>query len=61
MKVLGIIFASIGAAGVLGALTYVSILAGILIHGMIIIMAGPVIDGFFKKKGEQVYEPGSAK
>lgn len=61
MKVLGIIFASIGAAGVLGALTYVSILAGVLIHGMIIIMAGPVIDAFFKKKGEQVYEPGSAK
>lgn len=61
MKVLGIIFASIGAAGVLAALTYVSILAGILIHGMIIIMAGPVIDGFFKKKGEQVYQPGSAK
>jgi len=61
MEVLGIIFAIVGAAGVLGALTYVSILAGILIHGMIIIMAGPIIDGFFKKKGEQVYQPGSAK
>lgn len=61
MNVLGIIFAIIGAVGVLGALTYVSILAGILIHGMIIIMAGPVIDAFYKKKGEQVYQPGSAK
>lgn len=61
MNVLGIIFASIGAAGVLAALAYVSILAGILIHGMIIIMAGPVIDAYFKRKGEQVYEPGSAR
>jgi hypothetical protein len=61
MTVLGIIFASIGAAGVLAALTYVSVLAGILIHGMIIVMAGPIIDGFFRRKGEQVYQPGSAK
>jgi hypothetical protein len=61
MEVLGIIFAIIGAVGVLGALTYVSILAGIIIHGMIIIMAGPIIDGYFRKKGEQVYEPGSAR
>lgn len=61
MNVLGIIFASIGAAGVLFALTYVSILAGIIIHGMIIIMAGPVIDGFFRKRGEQVYVPGTVK
>jgi hypothetical protein len=61
MEVLGIIFAIIGAVGVLGALTYVSILAGIIIHGMIIIMAGPIIDSYFRKKGEQVYEPGSAR
>jgi hypothetical protein len=61
MGVLGIVFASIGAVGVLGALTFVSILAGILIHGMIIIMAGPIIDGYFRKRGEQVYQPGSAK
>jgi hypothetical protein len=61
MQLLGTIFAIIGAAGVLGALTYVSILAGILIHGMIIIMAGPIIDAYFRKKGEPVYQPGSAK
>jgi hypothetical protein len=61
MHVIGIILASIGAVVVLGALTYVSILAGIIIHGMIIIMAGPIIDGYFRKKGEQVYQPGSAK
>jgi hypothetical protein len=61
MGILWIIFAAIGAAGVLAALTYVSILAGIIINGMIIIMAGPIIDGYLRKKGEQVYEPGSAQ
>jgi hypothetical protein len=61
MGILWIIFAAIGAAGVLAALIYVSILAGIIINGMIVIMAGPVIDGYLRKKGEQVYEPGSAR
>jgi len=61
MEILGIIFAAIGAVGVLGALTYVSILAGILINGMIVVMAGPLIDAYLRKKGEPVYEPGSAK
>jgi hypothetical protein len=40
----GILFASIGAALILGALTYVSLLIGVLIHFMIILMSGPVID-----------------
>lgn len=55
------IFAIIGAGGVLFALTYVTILVGILVHGMIIIMAGPVIDAFLRKRGIQVYQPGSAR
>ncbi|MGH7508887.1 MAG: hypothetical protein ACREMZ_05410 [Gemmatimonadales bacterium] len=41
---LGVLFASIGAALIIGALTYVSILIGILIHFMIILMSGPLID-----------------
>ena len=61
MELVGRIFATIGAAGVLTALAFVSVLVGILVHGMIIIMAGPVIDAYFKRKGEQVYEPGSAR
>jgi len=61
MEIIGRIFAIIGAAGVLTALTFVTVLVGILVHGMIIIMAGPIIDGYFKKKGQQVYQPGSAK
>jgi len=56
-----LVFAIIGAGGVLFALTYVSILVGILVNGMILIMAGPLIDKYFRRKGEQVYEPGSAR
>jgi hypothetical protein len=61
MELVGRIFAAIGAGGVLFALAFVSILVGILVHGMIIIMAGPMIDAFFKKKGEDVFVPGSIK
>jgi hypothetical protein len=61
MEFFGRVFASIGAAGVLTALTFVSVLIGIIIHGMLILMAGKPIDDYFRKKGEQVYEPGSAK
>jgi hypothetical protein len=61
MEVLGIVLASIGAVVALGALTYVSILVGILVTGMILVMAGPIIDAYFRKKGEPVYQPGSAK
>lgn len=60
MEIVGRIFAGIGAAAVLGALTYVSILIGIIVHGMVILMAGKPIDDFLRKKGEDVYEPGSA-
>lgn len=61
MELVGRIFAIIGAAGVLFALTFVSILVGILVHGMLIIMAGPVIDAFFRKRSEDVFVPGSVK
>ena len=61
MELSGRIFATIGAAGVIGALAFVSILIGVLVHGMIILMAGKPIDDHFRKKGEDVYEPGSAK
>ena len=54
------VFAGIGAVAALGALTYVSILIGIVIHGMIILMAGKPIDDFLRKKGEEIYPPGSA-
>lgn len=61
MELLGRIFAGIGAAGVLAALTFVSLLIGVIIHGMVILMAGKPVDDFFRKKGEEVFEPGSAQ
>lgn len=54
-------YAAIGAAGVLAALTFVSLLIGVLVNGMILLMAGKPIDDYFRKKGEDVYQPGSAK
>jgi hypothetical protein len=61
MELLGRVFAAIGAGGVLAALTFVSLLIGVLIHGMVILMAGKPIDDYFRKKGEEVFEPGTAK
>jgi hypothetical protein len=47
----GVLFGSIGAALILGALTYVSILIGVLINFMIILMSGPLIDKFLARRG----------
>jgi len=61
MEIVGRIFAAIGAGGVLFALTFVSILIGVLVHGMIILMAGKPIDDYLRKKGKEVFEPGQVK
>ena len=61
MEIVGRIFAAIGAGGVLFALTFVSILIGVLVHGMIILMAGKPIDAYLRKKGKEVFEPGQVK
>jgi hypothetical protein len=53
MSWFGVLFASIGAALILGALTYVSILIGVLINFMIILMSGPVIDKFLARRGRR--------
>jgi hypothetical protein len=49
----GVLFASIGAALILGALTYVSILIGVLIHFMIVLMSGPLIDKLLARRGRR--------
>lgn len=49
----GVLFASIGAALILGALTYVSILIGVLINFMIVLMSGPLIDKFLARRGRR--------
>jgi hypothetical protein len=61
MEVFGRIFAAIGAGAVLAALTFVSLLIGVLVHGMIILMAGKPIDDLLRKRGESVYTPGQIR
>ncbi len=59
MELVGRIFATIGAGAVLFGLTFVTLLIGVLIHGMIVLMAGKQIDGMLRKRGHRVFEPGS--
>jgi hypothetical protein len=41
---IGVLLATIGASLILGALTFVSALIGVLVNGMIVLMCGPLID-----------------
>lgn len=53
MSWLVILFASLGAALILGALTYVTILIGVVITAMIILMCGPLIDRFLDRRNRR--------
>ena len=61
MQILGRILAGIGAGGILTALTFVSLLIGVVVNGMLILIAGKPIDDFFRKRGEEPFIPGSIK
>jgi hypothetical protein len=50
MSWIGVILASIGAALILGALTFVSALIGGLINAMIVLMCGPLIDRMLARR-----------
>ena len=53
MSWLVILFASLGAALILGALTFVSALIGGLVNAMIVLMCGPLIDRFLEKRSRR--------
>jgi hypothetical protein len=53
MSWFGILFASIGAALILGALTFVSALIGALITAMIVLMCGPIIDRVLSRRNRR--------
>lgn len=53
MSWLGILFASIGATLLLGALTFVSTLIGVLITAMIVLMCGPIIDRLLARRNRR--------
>jgi hypothetical protein len=46
----GVLFATIGAGAVLGALAFVSLLVGRLINAMIVLMAGPLSDRYLLRR-----------
>ena len=48
----GVLFATIGAAAVLGALTFVSLLAGALITSMIVLFCGPIVDRVLARRDQ---------
>jgi hypothetical protein len=51
---LGVLLAGIGATLILGALTFVSALIGVLVNAMVVLMAGPAIDNMMAKRGGRV-------
>ena len=48
---IGVLLATIGASLILGALTFVSALIGMVVNAMIVLMCGPIIDGIASKRG----------
>jgi hypothetical protein len=50
MSWIGVLLAFIGASLILGALTFVSLLIGGLINGMIVLMCGPLIDRMMARR-----------
>jgi len=48
LSTLFVIFAGIGAALILFALTFVTLLVGALVNAMVVLIAGPVMDRIFK-------------
>ena len=52
MTILGMLLASIGAGLILGALTFVTILIGILVNAMVALFAGPLLDRVLGEKPE---------
>lgn len=48
--VLELIFTAIGATLILGGLTFVSLVIGGLVNGMVVLLSGPVIDKMIEKR-----------
>ena len=47
---IGALLATIGASLIIGALTYVSALIGLMVNAMIVLMCGPIIDRILSKR-----------
>jgi len=53
MRIFGIVFATLGAGMILFALTYVTLVVGGLVNGMVVLMAGPLVDRMLARKNRQ--------
>jgi hypothetical protein len=51
---IGVVLATIGASLILGALTFVSALIGVVVNAMIVLMCGPLIDGLLARRGRSL-------
>ena len=49
IDLLRIVLAGIGASLIIGALTYVTLLIGVLVTSMVILLAGPLVDKVVKE------------
>ena len=57
LDTLMVVFAGIGAALILFALTYVTLLVGGIVNAMVVLIAGPVMDRFIKDSVPAGTEP----
>jgi hypothetical protein len=48
---IGVLLATIGASLIIGALTFVSALIGVVVNAMIVLMCGPLIDSLLARRG----------
>jgi hypothetical protein len=46
----GVLFAAIGAAAILFALTFVSLLIGVVVNAMGVLIAGPLVDRLLARR-----------
>ena len=50
MELFGVVFATLGAGMILFALTFVTLLVGAPVNGMVVLMSGPLIDKLVARK-----------
>jgi hypothetical protein len=53
MRIIGIVFATLGAGMILFALTYVTLVVGGLVNGMVVLMAGPLVDKLIARRSRK--------
>ena len=50
MRILGVVFATLGAGLILLAQTYVTLVVGGRVNAMVVMMAGPLVDRLLARK-----------